>query len=332
MRNETGLARTSEMLRTALGDDIIAALSDPDVIEIMMNPDGRLWLDRHSAGRTDTGSELSSADVTRVIRLVATHIGRDTHRTSPIVSAELPLTRERFEGVLPPVTERPCFSIRKPAGHVIPLDDYVTSNVMRPHYADALRKAVIDRKNILVVGGTGSGKTTLANALLAEIAKTGDRLVILEDTRELQCAADDAVQMRTQPGFVTLADLVRSTLRLRPDRIIVGEVRGGEALDMLKAWNTGHPGGIATLHANSAEAGMHRLEQLIGEATSNIPHDLIAETIDVVVFITRKDGSRRVETVSSVNGLTADGYAMEPVTTDLQLVFPNLNTSHQKGD
>ena len=197
MRNETGLARASEMLRTALGDQIIAALSDPDVIEIMMNPDGRLWLDRHSAGRTDTGSELSSADVTRVIRLVATHIGRDTHRTSPIVSAELPLTGERFEGVLPPVTERPCFSIRKPAGHVISLDDYVASKVMRPHYADALRKAVTDRKNILVVGGTGSGKTTLTNALLAEIAKTGDRLVILEDTRELQCAADDAVQMRT---------------------------------------------------------------------------------------------------------------------------------------
>jgi hypothetical protein len=200
MRNETGLARTSEMLRTALGEKIISALSDPDVIEIMMNPDGRLWIDRHSAGRTDTGSELSSAEVTRVIRLVATHIGRDATRLSPIVSAELPVTGERFEGVLPPVTERPCFSIRKPAGHVIPLDDYVASKVMRPHHADALRNAIKDRKNILVVGGTGSGKTTLTNALLAEIAETGDRLVILEDTRELQCAAEDTVQMRTQPG------------------------------------------------------------------------------------------------------------------------------------
>lgn len=331
MRNETGLARTSEMLRTALGEQIMAALGDPDVVEIMMNPDGRLWIDRHSAGRTDTGSQLSSAEVTRVIRLVATHIGRDATRLSPIVSAELPVTGERFEGVLPPVTERPCFSIRKPAGHVIPLDDYVASKIMRPHHADALRNAIKTRKSILVVGGTGSGKTTLTNALLAEIAETGDRLVILEDTRELQCAAEDTVQMRTQPGCVTLADLVRSTLRLRPDRIIVGEVRGGEALDMLKAWNTGHPGGIATLHANSADAGMHRLEQLIGEATSNIPHDLIAETIDVVVFITRKDGVRRVETVAEVTGLTATGYALEPVGTDLQLILPTLMTN-QNGE
>lgn len=329
MRNDAGLQRTSAMLKTALGEQIIAALSDPDVIEIMINPDGHLWIDRHSTGRTDTGSELSSTEVDRVIRLVATHIGRDTNRLSPIVSAELPVTGERFEGVLPPVTENPCFSIRKPAGYVIPLDTYVDDNVMRPHHADALRRAILTRKNILVVGGTGSGKTTLTNALLAEIAKTGDRLVILEDTRELQCDAEDTVQMRTQPGSVTLADLVRSTLRLRPDRIIVGEVRGGEALDMLKAWNTGHPGGIATLHANSAEAGMQRLEQLIGEATSNIPHDLIAETIDVVVFITRKDGQRSVETVAHVTGQTSMGYALEPVGTDLQLILPTLQASKE---
>lgn len=330
MRNDAGLQRTSAMLHTALGDEIMAALCDPDVIEIMMNPDGHLWIDRHSTGRTDTGSELSPAEVDRVIRLVATHIGRDTNRHSPIVSAELPITGERFEGVLPPVTENPCFSIRKPAGYVIPLEAYIESNILRPHHAEALRRAVLSRKNILVVGGTGSGKTTLTNALLAEIAKTGDRLVILEDTRELQSDAADTVQMRTQPGTVTLADLVRSTLRLRPDRIIVGEVRGGEALDMLKAWNTGHPGGIATLHANSAEAGLQRLEQLIGEATSNIPHDLIAETIDVVVFITRKEGQRRVETVANVTGQTAMGYALTPVGTDLRLIPPAQQTEKER--
>ena len=122
---------------------------------------------------------------------------------------------------------------------MIALEDYVQSGVMAAHNAEALRQAVLERENILVVGGTGSGKTTLANALLAEIARTGDRLVILEDTRELVSAAEDSVQLRTQPGSVTLADLVRSTLRLRPDRIIIGEVRGAEALDMLKAWNTG---------------------------------------------------------------------------------------------
>ena len=244
MRDAASLKRTRDMLITALGSQIMDALEEPDVAEIMINPDGKLWIDRHETGREETGSELSSYEVERVIRLVATHMGRSVSRASPIISAELPLGGERFEGVLPPVSPAPCFSIRKPAGRIISLDDYVSSGVMQAHHAEALRLAIGGRENILVVGGTGSGKTTLTNALLAEIAKTGDRLVILEDTRELQCAGKDTVQLCTQPGSVTLSDLVRSTLRLRPDRIIVGEVRGGEALDMLKAWNTGHPGGI----------------------------------------------------------------------------------------
>ncbi len=331
MRSETADIRTADMLRTAFGKDVMTALGDPSIVEIMINPDGKLWIDQHGAGRSQTGASLPPQAIERAIRLIATQNGRDASSSSPIVSAELPLAGERFEGVLPPVTTAPCFSIRKPAGHVIPLDNYVQTHILRAAHADALRKAIRERANILVVGGTGSGKTTLTNALLGEIAKTGDRLVILEDTRELHCAAKDAVQMRTQPGSVTLADLVRSTLRLRPDRIIVGEVRGPEALDMLKAWNTGHPGGIATLHANSAEAGLHRLEQLIGEATHTIPHDLIAETIDMVVFITRKNGVRRVETVARVTGLTATGYAIEPVTADLQLVFPDFAPTTTKG-
>ena len=320
MRNQASQARTAEMLATAFGDKIGAALKDPDVIEIMVNPDGRLWIEAHGKGRCDTGVDLSPTDTERVIRLVASHIGREASSDSPIVSAELPNSGERFEGVLPPVTAAPCFSIRKPAGRVITLDEYVASGAMSPHNANALRQAVMERANILIVGGTGSGKTTLANAILAEIADTGDRVILLEDTRELQCAADDTVAMRTQPGLVTLSDLVRSTLRLRPDRIIVGEVRGPEALDMLKAWNTGHPGGIATLHANSAEAGLYRLEQLIGEATHIIPNTLIAETIDRVVFIRRTDGVRRVETMLRVNGSTVDGYELEPITTSLQAV------------
>jgi len=323
MRDAVSLKRASEMLETALGEQIVHALADPLVVEIMMNPDGRLWIERHGSGRTDTGSELSPHEVERVIRLVATHVGRDATKSSPLVSAELPLGGERFEGVLPPVAPAPCFSIRKPAGRVIGLDEYVASGVMAPYHADALRRAVVARANILVVGGTGSGKTTLTNALLAEIAKTGDRLVILEDTRELSCAAKDVVQLRTQPGSVTLGDLVRSTLRLRPDRIIVGEVRGPEALDMLKAWNTGHPGGIATLHANSAEAGLCRLEHLIGEVAANVPHALIAETIDTVVFISRIAGKRRVESVCDVIGLSGDGYHLKPASPDLQLVLPD---------
>ena len=320
MRKHASLQRTAAMLHTAFGDQICEALNDPAVIEIMMTPDGRLWLERHGEGLVDTGSELCAHEVERIIRLVASHNGRNATAKSPIVSAELPLSGERFEGVLPPVSSAPCFSIRKPAGRVITLEEYVVSGTMSPQTASALRLAVQQRANILIVGGTGSGKTTLANALLAEIATSGDRIVMLEDTRELQCCGNDVVALRTEPGSVTLSDLVRSTLRLRPDRIIIGEVRGGEALAMLKAWNTGHPGGIATLHANSAEAGLFRLEQLIGEVTHNIPQDLIAETIARVVFIRRKDGVRQVETVLDVTGITASGYALKPITTTLQQV------------
>tara|TARA_R110000803_G_scaffold190910_1_gene253548 strand:- start:4882 stop:5886 length:1005 start_codon:yes stop_codon:yes gene_type:complete len=324
MREAQSLIRTSDMLATAFGPVIMAALADAQVVEIMVNPDGRLWIERHGAGRTACGAVLAPAQVERVIRLVATHMRRDVTANAPLVSAELPIGGERFEGVLPPVAPGPCFSIRKPAGSVIRLDEYVASGVMSGHHADALRRAVLERQNILIVGGTGSGKTTLANALLAEMAETGDRLVILEDTRELACGAPDVVQLRTQPGSVSLSDLVRSTLRLRPDRIVIGEVRGPEALDMLKAWNTGHPGGIATLHANSALAGLSRLEQLVGEAAVNVPHDLISETIDSVVFIARQHGSRRVETVASLCGLGRHGYDLRPIVPDLQLVLPNL--------
>ncbi len=327
MRDEASQIRTAEMLITAFGDEIVSALKNPDVIEIMVNPDGRLWIETHGVGRRDSEIDIPPTEVERVIRIVASHIGREANVETPIVSAELPITGERFEGVLPPVTPAPCFSIRKPAGRVITLDEYVSSGVMSPHSAVALREAVLDRANILIVGGTGSGKTTLANAILAEIAETGDRVILLEDTRELHCAAKDTVAMRTQPGTATLSDLVRSTLRLRPDRIIVGEVRGPEALDMLKAWNTGHPGGVATLHANSAEAGLYRLEQLIGEATHVIPNTLIAETIDRLVFIRRIDGVRRVETVLKVAGSSVDGYELEPITTCLKAV-PSVERKH----
>lgn len=320
MRDEQSKQRVADMLRTALGTEICDALQDPTIIEIMMNPDGRLWLEQQGQGRFDTGIERSIQEVERTIRIVASHNGRNANQRSPIVSAELPLAGERFEGVLPPVSTRPCFSIRKPAGRIFTLDEYVHAGTMSPHSAQVLRDAITERANILIVGGTGSGKTTLANALLAEIANTQDRIVLLEDTRELQCSAEDMLALRTEPGLVTLNDLVRSTLRLRPDRIIIGEVRGGEALAMLKAWNTGHPGGIATLHANSADAGLFRLEQLIGEVTQNVPHHLIAETIDRVVFIRRKDGIRQVETILSVDGITPDGYALEPITTPLKQV------------
>ena len=222
---------------------------------------------------------------------------------------------ERFEGLLPPVSTAPCFAIRKPAAKVYTLDDYIADRILAPIQADALRKAVRDRRNLLIAGGTSSGKTTLANALLAEVARFDERVIILEDTRELQCAAPDCVALRTKPGVVSLADLVRSTLRLRPDRIIVGEVRGAEALDMLKAWNTGHPGGIATVHANSARSALYRLEQLVQESVVTVPRRLIAEAIDLVVFIQGRGLERRIETIAEVTGLDADGdYAVTDLT------------------
>ncbi|RUX03007.1 P-type conjugative transfer ATPase TrbB, partial [Mesorhizobium sp. M8A.F.Ca.ET.059.01.1.1] len=229
------------------------------------------------------------------------------HARSPRVSAELPDTGERFEGLLPPVVAAPAFAIRKPAVAVFTLEDYVTADIMTAEQADALRSAVSARANILVAGGTSTGKTTLTNALLAEVAKGADRVVIIEDTRELQCAAQNLVAMRTKDGVATLADLVRSSLRLRPDRIPIGEVRGAEALDLLKAWGTGHPGGIGTIHAGSGIGALLRLEQLIQEAVVTVPRALIAETIDLIAVLSGRGPARRLTELMRVDGLGPDG-------------------------
>ena len=202
-------------------------------------------------------------------------------------------------------SDRP--TIRKPALRILTIADYIRDQIMVSIQADALRQAVRERKNILVAGGTSSGKTTLTNALLAEIADCDERVILIEDTRELQCAAKDCVALRTHAGVVSMGDLVRSTLRLRPDRIIVGEVRGAEALDMLKAWNTGHPGGIATVHANAARSALYRLEQLVQESVPIVPRRLIADAIDMVVFIAGRGSGRRIETIAEVTGIDSHG-------------------------
>lgn len=326
------MLRTKTMLKTAMGAVVSDALSDPTVVEVMVNPDGHIWLDRHGDGRADTGAVMSAAEAERVVRVVASHIGQEITRAHPVISAELPGGGERFEGVMPPVSCAPCFAIRKAAAQIFTLDDYVESGVMTPLRRDVLRQAIQERRNILIVGGTGSGKTTLANALLYEIASTGDRVVILEDTRELQCAAPDQVALRTQAGSVTMADLVKSTLRLRPDRIIVGEVRGAEALDMLKAWNTGHPGGVTTIHGNCGVSGLQRLEQLCGEVSTNIPRWLISQAIDLIVFIEGLGAARRVSSIREVvcPDETEEGeyHAPEYPDPDLKLVtLPNSSVA-----
>lgn len=300
------------MLRTAMGPLINTALDDPDVLEIMLNPDGRLWIDRLSCGRSPLGA-LPCADGERIIRLVAAQIGREVHRERPLLSAELPDTGERFEGILPPASPAPTFALRKHARRIIPLEQYERDGILTTSQAQLLRKAVHDRLNILVAGGTSSGKTTLANALLGEIAASGDRVVVLEDTLELQCGAEDQVSLRTLAGAVTMAELVRSTLRLRPDRIVVGEVRGAEALDLVKAWGTGHPGGIATIHAGSCVGALLRLEQLILEVALNAPRSLIVEAVNLVVFLAGRGRGRRVQQIARVVGHDDAGYRLEPL-------------------
>lgn len=303
------------MLRTALGEEIAAWLDDQGVVEIMLNPDGRLWLDRLTTGLEDTGARLSPEDGERIIRLVAHHVGAEVHAGAPRVSAELPETGERFEGVLPPIVYAPAFSIRKPAVAVFSLDDYVTSGVVTKHQGTILKAAIAERKNVLVAGGTSTGKTTLANALLAEVAKTNDRVVLIEDTRELQCSAPNLVSLRTKNGVASLSELVRSSLRLRPDRIPIGEVRGSEALDLLKAWGTGHPGGVGTIHAGSALGALRRLEQLIQEAVVTVPRALIAETIQIVAVLAGRGSERKLIELAAVTGLGEHGdYALVDLT------------------
>ena len=257
---------------------------------------------------------MTAASGERIVRLVAHHVGAEVHGGAPRVSAELPEGGERFEGLLPPVVASPSFAIRKPAVAVFTLKDYVAAGIMAPSQAQALAAAVAARRNILVAGGTSTGKTTLTNALLAEVASSTDRVVLIEDTRELQCAAPNLVSLRTKDGVANLSDLVRSALRLRPDRIPIGEVRGAEALDLLKAWGTGHPGGIGTIHAGTALGTLRRLEQLIQESVVTVPRALIAETVDVIAVLVRDGTGRRLAELAEVRQLDARGdYVLVPL-------------------
>jgi len=204
---------------------------------------------------------------------------------------------------------------------VIPLSRYIEDGMMTAAQAGLLVRAVRERQNILIAGGTSTGKTTLANALLAEIAATGDRVLVLEDTVELQCAARDHVPLRTRQGVVSMTELVRSSMRLRPDRVVVGEVRGAEALDLIKVWGTGHPGGIATIHAGSALGALLRLEQLILEVAVNPPRALIAEAVNVVIHIAGRGRKRRIESIARVIGFDGVGYHLADA---LEAPFPEL--------
>ena len=302
-----------DSLKHNLGPVVNQALDDDNVIEVMLNPDGRLWLDTFDKGMIEV-STISKSSASGILSQVASMLGVIVTKDSPVVEGELPIDGSRFEGLFPPIVANPTFTIRKKAINIFTLDNYVQSGIMSPDQQQMICNAIANKKNILVVGGTGSGKTTLTNAILAELANiAGDeRLVIIEDTNELQCLSKNKVMLRTNLN-TNMRHLLKATMRLRPDRIVVGEVRGGEALDLLKAWNTGHPGGVCTVHANSCAGGLVRLQQLIAEVVPNPMDDLIQEAVDLVIFIKRTKEGRKIEDIAEIGndcGLQSEGQKL----------------------
>ena len=312
-----GLARRRSAIERALGAGVASALARADVVEVMVNADGAVWTDSTLDGMKRAGFSLSAGDREAALRVLAHEAGETIGEDRPVLATVLPDTAARVQGVLPPLAPAPIIVIRKRPAAIFGLEDYVAAGIATKAQAERLRAAVADRRNIVISGGTGSGKTTLVNALLAESGFADARVVLLEDTAELQCSSPNVVQLLTKQTAptVTMRELVRTTLRLRPDRIVVGEVRDGAALEVLKSWNTGHPGGVLTLHANSAADALARLEDLCLEAVAASPVRLVASAVDLVVHIARvngPEGSGRViaeiRRVCSHNGET---YVLE---------------------
>lgn len=302
--------RAKKKLERDMGVDLLAALNDPKTVEVMLNADGRLWQERLGERMHCIGT-MRIAQAQAIIETVAGFHGKEVTRQKPILEGELPLDGSRFAGQLPPIVPAPCFAIRKKAIAIFTLDQYVENGIMTPEQKEAIVEAVAKHKNILVIGGTGSGKTTLVNAIINQmvINDPTERVFIIEDTGEIQCAAENYVQYHTSMD-VSMTALLKTTLRMRPDRILVGEVRGPEALDLLDAWNTGHEGGAATLHANNASAGLARLRSLItrNESAPREIEPLIGEVVHVVVHIARTPTGRRIQEILEISGYKNGQY------------------------
>lgn len=293
------------MLNTALGPELLACLQQPHLLEIMLNPDGQLWLETLDRGKFRASFDLSPEQAFNIIKLIASQHHCIIDEQNPELACELPLFGARFQAWVAPIVASPVFNIRKLAGKIFTLQDYLERDALNATQVALLRDAILARKNILIAGGTGSGKTTFANALLHELHQSHDRILILEDLPELQVQAANHVHLRTSDAK-TMRHLVKGALRMRPDRIIIGEVReGGAALELLKAWNTGHPGGLCTIHANSANAALTRLEDLLLEVVQSVPLRLLHEAIDIVVYMQRNhQGQHRVEEILTVGAAT----------------------------
>jgi len=304
-------SRTQNKLKQDLGELVLSALSDDGIYEVLLNPDGILWVDGYQ-GKREYGM-MTAAAAKNLINTVASVSDEIVTYRNPSFAGELwvQINEEfklfRFQAFIPPVVAYPAFAIRKRAGQVIPLQDYVKDEIITPEQEKIIKESVSTRKSILVIGGTQSGKTTFCNAILDCIAKIHpqDRVIIIEDTQELKCNVKDSVTMRASPSK-TMNDLIFDSMRIRPDRIIIGEVRGKEAHSLIKAWNTGHPGGVSTIHANSAHSGLLRLEQLIMEAGVAPVPEAIAEAVNLLVFIQKTNKGKKGRQVTSI--LELKGY------------------------
>jgi type IV secretion system protein VirB11 len=310
------LKRLDGKLRHELGFDLVQALENPEVLEVCVNSDGRIWVEEHEKKLYDTGYDIAPENLTAALGTVAAMNGTELNERNPVLEGHFPLDGSRVAGSIPPVSpDGPSMSIRKHASAIFPLSRYAAEGRIPEREAEYLREAIREAKNILVAGGTSSGKTTFVNALIRELLEIapGDRLIVIEDTQELQCATANK-QIFVTSGNVTTRQLLKTAMRYRPDRIVIGEVRGGEALDLLKSWNTGHPGGIATVHANSAPAALLRLEQLVSEVSVTPMRALIAEAVNVVVSM-KEFGrlGRQVTEIIRVTGHGREGYRYEHI-------------------
>lgn len=330
-------ARLEAKLKRELGGTILRLLTAKDTEDIVLNPDSSVWAKRLSVGFQRVGT-MPPAQAASALNTIAAWRGTVLNHDRPVLETELPLDGSRFEGLVPPVVSNPSFAIRLRPKQIFTLADYADAGIIsgkvdtdnRPRlrmgfaeevrgldHANVIRAAIQARKNILVVGATGSGKTTLINAILDELSRIApeDRVISIEDTTELQCSVPNYVDLRAVGG-VSMLECVRACMRLKPTRIVVGEVRGAEAHALLKAWNTGHPGGAATVHANDALSGLIRMESLVAEATSAPQQALIAESINVVVFVDqdqRLQAGRKVREVMIVAGYRDGRYEVEYV-------------------
>lgn len=293
------LGRQKELLERVLGKEFFKYFYDDPVIEIMLNSDTKLWIDKLGEGMSCIGSIEPSKRIV-AINTIASILGKKVNYDNPILEGEFPIDNSRFAGQIPPVVSSPAFAIRKKAKLVFTLEDYVNKRMMTMEQMSAIKKSIAEHKNIIIVGGTSSGKTTLTNACIDYMSSIADneRIVIIEDTGEIQCNAVNSVLFHTSLN-VSITDLLKTTLRMRPDRIIIGEVRDHTALDLLDAWSTGHSGGISTIHANDAKQALDRVEGLVTRHPY-APKDIksvIYNAIDLIVNIRKTGTSRKIEEI-----------------------------------